>query len=39
MYADGRPIVFFKDMSMKMTGATRDDIESGVESKNQRIIV
>jgi 3-hydroxymyristoyl/3-hydroxydecanoyl-(acyl carrier protein) dehydratase len=27
MYADGRPIVFFKDMSLKMTGATRDDIE------------
>jgi PfaB family protein len=27
MYADGRPIVFFKDMSLKMTGATIDDIE------------
>ena len=27
MFADGRPIVFFKDMSMKMTGATRQDIE------------
>ena len=27
MYGDGRPIVFFRDMSMKMTGATRDTIE------------
>jgi 3-hydroxymyristoyl/3-hydroxydecanoyl-(acyl carrier protein) dehydratase/malonyl CoA-acyl carrier protein transacylase len=27
MYADGRPIVFFKDMSMKMTGATKEDID------------
>jgi 3-hydroxymyristoyl/3-hydroxydecanoyl-(acyl carrier protein) dehydratase len=27
MFADGRPIVFFKDMSMKMTGLTRQEIE------------
>jgi 3-hydroxymyristoyl/3-hydroxydecanoyl-(acyl carrier protein) dehydratase len=27
MFADDRPIVFFKDMSIKMTGATRDDME------------
>jgi acyl transferase domain-containing protein/3-hydroxymyristoyl/3-hydroxydecanoyl-(acyl carrier protein) dehydratase len=27
MYADDRPIVFFKDMSLKMTGATRNDLE------------
>ncbi len=28
MFADGHPIVFFKDMSMKMTGATRQDIDA-----------
>ena len=28
MFGDGRAIVFFKDMSMKMTGATRHDIEA-----------
>jgi PfaB family protein len=28
MYADGHRIVSFKDMSMKMTGITRDEIES-----------
>ncbi|WP_419655389.1 beta-ketoacyl synthase N-terminal-like domain-containing protein [Desulfosarcina variabilis] len=28
MFGDGRAIVFFKDMSMKMTGATRRDIET-----------
>jgi 3-hydroxymyristoyl/3-hydroxydecanoyl-(acyl carrier protein) dehydratase len=27
MFADGHEIVFFKDMSMKMTGATRQEIE------------
>ncbi len=27
IYADNRPIVFFKDMSMKMTGATRNDLD------------
>ncbi|WP_155308821.1 beta-ketoacyl synthase N-terminal-like domain-containing protein [Desulfosarcina ovata] len=27
MFADGRPIVFFKDMSMKMTGVTGQEIE------------
>ncbi len=27
MFGDGRPIVFFKDMSLKMTGATREDME------------
>jgi acyl transferase domain-containing protein/3-hydroxymyristoyl/3-hydroxydecanoyl-(acyl carrier protein) dehydratase len=35
MYADGHPIVFFKDMSMKMTGATRDDIEWVWNQKNK----
>ncbi|WP_319409992.1 beta-ketoacyl synthase N-terminal-like domain-containing protein [uncultured Desulfosarcina sp.] len=28
MSADGRPIVFFKDMSMKMTGTSREEIET-----------
>jgi acyl transferase domain-containing protein/3-hydroxymyristoyl/3-hydroxydecanoyl-(acyl carrier protein) dehydratase len=28
MFADGRSIVFFKDMSIKMTGVTRREIES-----------
>ena len=28
MFADGRPIVFFKDMSMKMTGIGQKEIES-----------
>jgi 3-hydroxymyristoyl/3-hydroxydecanoyl-(acyl carrier protein) dehydratase len=28
MFADGRPIVFFKDMSMKMTGISREEIEA-----------
>ncbi|MCB2149158.1 MAG: type I polyketide synthase [Deltaproteobacteria bacterium] len=28
MSADGRPIVFFKDMSMKMTGIGREEIET-----------
>ncbi len=28
MSADGRPIVFFKDMSMKMTGIGREEIEA-----------
>jgi acyl transferase domain-containing protein/3-hydroxymyristoyl/3-hydroxydecanoyl-(acyl carrier protein) dehydratase len=28
MFADGRPIVFFKNMSMQMTGITREEIES-----------
>ena len=28
MFADGRPIVFFKDMSMKMSGIDREEIES-----------
>ena len=28
MYADGRRIVYFHDMSMQMSGATRDEIES-----------
>ena len=27
MYADGCPIVFFKNMSLKMTGATKEDID------------
>ena len=29
MSADGRPIVFFKNMSMKMTGIGREEIEAG----------
>ncbi len=28
MSADGRPIVFFKDMSIKMTGISREEIET-----------
>jgi acyl transferase domain-containing protein/3-hydroxymyristoyl/3-hydroxydecanoyl-(acyl carrier protein) dehydratase len=28
MFADGRPIVFFKDMSLKMTGIGREEIEA-----------
>ncbi len=28
MFADGRPIVFFKDMSLKMTGIGREEIET-----------
>ncbi len=28
MFGDGRPIVMFKDMSMKMSGITREEIES-----------
>jgi 3-hydroxymyristoyl/3-hydroxydecanoyl-(acyl carrier protein) dehydratase len=28
MFADGRPIVFFKNMSMKMTGIDREEIET-----------
>jgi len=28
MYADGRCIVYFRDMSMQMSGLTRDEIES-----------
>jgi 3-hydroxymyristoyl/3-hydroxydecanoyl-(acyl carrier protein) dehydratase len=28
MYADGHRIVFFRDMSMQISGTTRDDIES-----------
>ncbi len=31
MYADGHRIVSFKDMSMKMTGITREEIESAWE--------
>jgi len=31
MYADGRRIVSFKDMSMKMTGITREEIEAAWE--------
>ncbi|MBU1183343.1 MAG: type I polyketide synthase [Proteobacteria bacterium] len=33
IYADGHRIVFFKDMSMKMTGISRDEIESQWKSK------
>ncbi|MFO7666963.1 MAG: beta-ketoacyl synthase N-terminal-like domain-containing protein [Desulfobacterales bacterium] len=34
IYADGHRIVFFKEMSMKMTGISRDEIESQWKSKN-----
>jgi 3-hydroxymyristoyl/3-hydroxydecanoyl-(acyl carrier protein) dehydratase len=36
MYADGRPIVFFKDMSMKMTGATKEDIDRVWNQKTKK---
>ncbi len=36
MYADGHRIVSFKDMSLKMTHATREDIESFWEKKEDR---
>jgi PfaB family protein len=36
MYADGHPIVSFKDMSLKMTHVTREDIESFWEKKEDR---
>ena len=32
MFADGRPIVFFKDMSLQMTGIDRDGIEARWQS-------
>ena len=35
MYADGRRIVSFKDMSMKMTGITREEIETVWEKKRK----
>ena len=38
MFGDGRPIVFFKDMSLKMTGATREDIEK-VWNRSSRVSV
>jgi len=34
MSADGRPIVFFKDMSMQMTGVGREDIEAAWRKKS-----
>jgi len=34
MFGDGRPIVMFKDMSMKMTGITREEIESAWKKKD-----
>ncbi|MFC1813812.1 beta-ketoacyl synthase N-terminal-like domain-containing protein [Thermodesulfobacteriota bacterium] len=36
MYADGHRIVSFKDMSMKMTGITREEIESLWKEKKER---
>lgn len=45
MYADDRRIVMFKNMSMKITGLTRDDVESywknrgGAESIRQSAVV
>ncbi|MFH2219899.1 MAG: beta-ketoacyl synthase N-terminal-like domain-containing protein [Pseudomonadota bacterium] len=35
MYADGHRIVSFKDMSMKMTGTAREEIESFWEKRNK----
>ncbi len=34
MYGDGHPIVFFQDMSMKMTGATKEDVEKNWLNKD-----
>ena len=34
MYADGRSIVYFHDMSMQMSGITRDEIESFWKRRN-----
>ena len=36
MYADGHRIVSFKDMSMKMTGITREEIEAAWEKTEDR---
>jgi 3-hydroxymyristoyl/3-hydroxydecanoyl-(acyl carrier protein) dehydratase len=36
MFADGRPIVSFKDMSMKMTGISRQEIEAPWFQRNQK---
>ncbi len=36
MFADGQRIVFFKDMSMKMTGITKHEIESLWESRSRK---
>ncbi|MBW2193368.1 MAG: type I polyketide synthase, partial [Deltaproteobacteria bacterium] len=36
MYADGHPIVSFKDMSMKMSHVTREEIESFWEKEEDR---
>ncbi|OQX05142.1 MAG: hypothetical protein BWK80_52620, partial [Desulfobacteraceae bacterium IS3] len=38
MYADGHRIVMFKDMSMKLTGITRQEIESLWKEKRQPIV-
>ena len=39
MFADGRPIVFFKDMSMRMTGISREEIETGWRQSHNRTAV
>lgn len=36
MFADGRPIVFFKDMSLKMTGIGQEEIEALWRRQNSR---
>ncbi len=37
MYADGQRIVLFKDMSMKMTGVAREEIETVWEKKGLKV--
>lgn len=37
MYSDGQRIVLFKDMSMKMTGIAREEIEAVWEKKGLRV--
>ncbi len=37
MYADGRRIVLFKDMSIKMTGVVREEIEAVWEKKGLKV--
>lgn len=38
MLADGRSIVFFKDMSMKMTGISRKEIDDGWQGQDRRTV-
>jgi PfaB family protein len=37
MYADGHRIVSFKDISMKMTGTCKEDMEAAWKQENQRL--